>query len=1035
MSRFWVVLAVLILVNLITSAFVKADSALKDVEISTGKNPKRKLNIPGTITRRYSWSFEIPGYANSDYTVLMAIDSEQHNTISNYNMESRHGWSNFRSMVQESTKALWRLVDEFRKVIPPRWSEERKVNFVLAFVQSLPYTEDVTTGYNEFYKYAIETLFDGGGDCEDTSILFAAILNGLGFEVALIIPPGHLAVGVKGDFRGAVVSYKNNNYYYCETTGTGWKLGQVPDDYKGKKVEIMPITPARLPPKQVNPWSKPPVPPRPNPSPIRLSKGINQFETAVSYEKAIESFKYVLNQNGLSSKQRVLAHLYWGCSELGLTNRTEPNYNYYVRKAKEQFSKVFRYNPDQELPARLYSKKKIRTLFEEVRKESIGELTVIAPPQTDIWIDGNEINRKIGTGTISIKLFKGNYTVKGIYKGESIEKIVTIEPNSHKTSVLEIPVVDNIPPTITLRKPYTDDTFKVREDITIEAKVTDDTSVEKVFVHFSPTDKRPLSKKGYSDRYTINIWLSKPGFILYYLTATDGAGNERRYPKTGTLRITVTTDDNLSPTITLRKPYTDDTFKVREDITIEVKVTDDTSVEKVYVHFSTKSYELSKEGSSDIYTKVVWGTEAGILRYYLTATDEAGNERRYPKTGTLRITVTEEPDDETPPIIGLIKPNDSATFKVNQRITITAKITDDTSVKEVYVHFPSKSYELSKEGSSDIYTKIIWGTGAGALRYYLTATDEAGNERRYPKIGKLKIILIEEPGDVTPPIIHLITPYDGVAFKVNQRITITAEVTDDTSVKEVSFYYGVSQSNSLGPSKYHPKILTKTSLGIYTGYIPPEGKTGYICYYLTATDKAGNKCKSEVRWLKIAPIIDPVDRRSQQPLHREIWVAWSTAVFKERVPVFDLDRGGVFSLAGLYERKGRWMFGAQLDLSYQDIAVPYRSSWAGQLGVPLGRSPIMVSIVGGVAEYGRSDSATPILGASLKGYLGNRVTIDTTGSIYFRSIHGTLNNEESIEVGIRFYNIYDALFLRLGSKLYLGNRNLTTMQIGLGYSF
>ena len=381
---------------------------------------------------------------------------------------------------------------------------------------------------------------------------------------------------------------------------------------------------------------------------------------------------------------------------------------------------------------------------------------------------------------------------------------------------------------------------------------------------------------------------------------------------------------------------------------------------------------------------------------------------------------------------------DKDEFEVNQRITIKAKVTDDTSVKKVYVHFPSDSYELSKERSSDIYTKVVWGTDAGTLRYYLTATDEAGNERRYPKTGKLRIIVTEEPDDETPPIIRLIKPYDGATFKANQPITIEAKVTDDTSVAEVSLYYGVSQSNSLGPSEYHSEILTKTSLDIYTGYIPLKSEAGYICYYLTATDKAGNKeryPKTEVRWLKITPIEDPIDERSEQPLHREIWAVWSTDVFKDRVPVFDLDRGGVFSLAGVYERKGRWTFGAQLDLSYQDTAVPYRSSWTGQLGVPLGRSPIMFSIVGGVAKYRRSDSATPILGASLKGYLGDRVAIDATGSIYFRSIHGALDNEESIEVGIRFYKIYHALYLRLGGKFYLGNRDLTTIQVGLGYTF
>ena len=42
------------------------------------------------------------------------------------------------------------------------WSKQDRVEFVLNFVQSLPYThDDVTTGYDEFRRYAIETLIEG----------------------------------------------------------------------------------------------------------------------------------------------------------------------------------------------------------------------------------------------------------------------------------------------------------------------------------------------------------------------------------------------------------------------------------------------------------------------------------------------------------------------------------------------------------------------------------------------------------------------------------------------------------------------------------------------------------------------------------------------------------------------------------------------------------------------------------------------------------------------------------------------------------
>ena len=73
------------------------------------------------------------------------------------------------------------------------------MNFVMAFVQSLPDTIDKgTTPYDEYPRYPVETLFARGGDCEDTPILVAALLDRLGYDVALLVLENaqHMAVGV-----------------------------------------------------------------------------------------------------------------------------------------------------------------------------------------------------------------------------------------------------------------------------------------------------------------------------------------------------------------------------------------------------------------------------------------------------------------------------------------------------------------------------------------------------------------------------------------------------------------------------------------------------------------------------------------------------------------------------------------------------------------------------------------------------------------------------------------------------------------------
>jgi len=76
-------------------------------------------------------------------------------------------------------------------------TESEKVNLLISFVQSLPYTFDnVSTPFDEYPRFPIETLVFGGGDCEDTSILTSALLYEMGYDVILINPPGHMAVGI-----------------------------------------------------------------------------------------------------------------------------------------------------------------------------------------------------------------------------------------------------------------------------------------------------------------------------------------------------------------------------------------------------------------------------------------------------------------------------------------------------------------------------------------------------------------------------------------------------------------------------------------------------------------------------------------------------------------------------------------------------------------------------------------------------------------------------------------------------------------------
>lgn len=117
-----------------------------------------------------------------------------------------------------------------------------RVMDVIFFVQQIPYALDnATESYTggkvpataryageevEYPKYPLETLVDGKGDCEDSSILAAALLNQMDYDVVLLYYPSHLAVGVQMenfspyyvDYTPKYYDFQGKRYYYVETT-------------------------------------------------------------------------------------------------------------------------------------------------------------------------------------------------------------------------------------------------------------------------------------------------------------------------------------------------------------------------------------------------------------------------------------------------------------------------------------------------------------------------------------------------------------------------------------------------------------------------------------------------------------------------------------------------------------------------------------------------------------------------------------------------------------------------------------------------
>ena len=126
-------------------------------------------------------------------------------------------------------------------------SQSELVNYVLSFVQGIPYSTDInSTGQEDYWRFPIETICDHTGDCEDKSFLFASITEALGYHTAIVLYDdpignnGHMGVGVAcNGVSGTYYDVGGIRYYYCETTDSGWKIGELPSGHN--EAQVVPL--------------------------------------------------------------------------------------------------------------------------------------------------------------------------------------------------------------------------------------------------------------------------------------------------------------------------------------------------------------------------------------------------------------------------------------------------------------------------------------------------------------------------------------------------------------------------------------------------------------------------------------------------------------------------------------------------------------------------------------------------------------------------------------------------------------------------
>ena len=179
----------------------------------------------------FSWKLRIPVYHYLAYTRITRDER--------FALGYGHMVTHDDVIVKELASSL---LSKARKI---GLDEVETANYILSFVQSISYKKDreMTRSRGEFPKFPVETIVEGWGDCEDTSILYAALMKAAGYDVVLLKIGEHMAVGVafSKPIHGAYVPYKNKIYFYAETSSSLWRVGDIPSDLKYSSVQITEI--------------------------------------------------------------------------------------------------------------------------------------------------------------------------------------------------------------------------------------------------------------------------------------------------------------------------------------------------------------------------------------------------------------------------------------------------------------------------------------------------------------------------------------------------------------------------------------------------------------------------------------------------------------------------------------------------------------------------------------------------------------------------------------------------------------------------
>jgi hypothetical protein len=193
---------------------------------------------------------------------------------------------------------------------------------------------------------------------------------------------------------------------------------------------------------------------------------------------------------------------------------------------------------------------------------------------------------------------------------------------------------------------------------------------------------------------------------------------------------------------------------------------------------SNASVTLASGASATVTASAVVSSSKAAGNYQLPISAKSSTNSAMVANANFLIKVI-EPADTTKPSVSITSPTNGSEHKEGASVVVTASASDNVGVASV--KFYLDGVYLGVDTTSPYSYQFTMPKSSG-LNIKAVAMDQAGN------LGESNIVQVKNPLVIDQkPVVTMLTP-SGTIVKINEKVTLSAKITDDIGVKDVFFY-------------------------------------------------------------------------------------------------------------------------------------------------------------------------------------------------------------------------------------------------------